>query len=124
MRGYWRGALVAALFLAGCSSAPVIPVNKNQTLVIEPAILAAGITANAPDIDGDSADRTAHSEIFNDTSQPVSVHYRFYWYDAEGLEMHPLEKTRMVSIPARGSVSVYSRQPFLGASLTRLYLSL
>jgi uncharacterized protein YcfL len=35
------------------------------------------------------------------------VHYRFFWYDARGLEMHPLEAPRSVTIPASSSVTLY-----------------
>jgi uncharacterized protein YcfL len=35
---------------------------------------------------------TASSTLYNERQQPVTVHYRFFWYDARGLEMHPLER--------------------------------
>jgi uncharacterized protein YcfL len=43
----------------------------------------------------------------------VTVHYRFYWYDVRGLEMHPLEATRSVTIPAMSSVTLYGSANYL-----------
>ncbi|VAU69350.1 lipoprotein [Klebsiella pneumoniae] len=54
----------------------------------------------------------------------MTVHYRFYWYDVRGLEMHPLEAPRSVTIPARSSVTLYGSASYLGAHKVRLYLYL
>ena len=54
----------------------------------------------------------------------MTVHYRFYWYDTRGLEMHPLEKTRSVTIPGQSAVTLYGSANSLGARKVRLYLYL
>jgi uncharacterized protein YcfL len=36
------------MMIVGCSSRPAIPVNDEQTLVMESSVLAAGITAQQP----------------------------------------------------------------------------
>ena len=64
------------------------------------------------------------STLYNERQEPVTVHYRFYWYDARGLEMHPLERPRSVTIPAHSAVTLYGSANFLGAHKVRLYLYL
>ncbi|CAM8673418.1 YcfL family protein [Bacillus amyloliquefaciens] len=115
-------ALVIAL--AGCSSQPSIPVNDDQTLVMESSVLAAGITADQPSLSVSEIQPSASSVLFNERDAPVTVHYRFFWYDARGLEMHPLEAPRSVTIPAKSSVKLYGSANYLGAHKVRLYLYL
>lgn len=117
-------ALVMLLILAGCSSRPAIPVSDEQTLVMESSVLAAGITAEPPSLTMSEIQASASSRLYNERHEPVTVHYRFYWYDVRGLEMHPLEATRTVTIPARASVTLYGSANYLGAHKVRLYLYL
>ncbi len=112
------------LLLAGCRSHPEIPVSDEQSLVMESTILAAGITAEQPALTTSDIQPSASSRLYNERQEPVTVHYRFYWYDARGLEMHPLEAPRSVTIPARSSVTLYGSANFLGAHKARLYLYL
>ncbi|HGY3715134.1 YcfL family protein [Citrobacter sp. Res13-Sevr-PEB04-36] len=112
------------LLLAGCRSHPEIPVSDEQSLVMESTILAAGITAEQPALTTSDIQPSASSRLYNERQEPVTVHYRFYWYDARGLEMHPLEAPRSVTIPARSSVTLYGSANFLGAHKVRLYLYL
>ncbi|HAT3902122.1 TPA: YcfL family protein [Citrobacter koseri] len=122
-----RGCLaisLALLLLAGCRSHPEIPVSDEQTLVMESTLLAAGITAEAPALTTSDIQPSASSHLYNERQEPVTVHYRFYWYDARGLEMHPLEAPRSVTIPARSSVTLYGSANYLGAHKVRLYLYL
>lgn len=116
--------LFVAIALAGCSKQPSIPVNDDQTLVMESSVLAAGITADKPSLTVSEIQPSASSVLFNERAQPVTVHYRFFWYDARGLEMHPLEEPRSVTIPARSSVKLYGSANYLGAHKVRLYLYL
>lgn len=117
-------AAAAALLLAGCRSRPEIPVGDNQSLVMEANVLAAGIIAENPDIQASEIQATASSSLYNERSASVTVHYRFYWYDSRGLEMHPLEKTRTLTIPGRSAVTLYGSASSLGAQKVRLYLYL
>lgn len=112
------------LLLAGCRSHPEIPVSDEQSLVMESTILAAGITAEQPTLTTSDIQASASSRLYNERQEPVTVHYRFYWYDARGLEMHPLEAPRSVTIPAHSSVTLYGSANFLGAHKVRLYLYL
>ncbi|MGI3451294.1 DUF1425 domain-containing protein [Citrobacter freundii] len=122
-----RGCLalsLSLLLLAGCRTHPEIPVSDEQSLVMESTILAAGITAEQPTLTTSDIQASASSRLYNERQEPVTVHYRFYWYDARGLEMHPLEAPRSVTIPARSSVTLYGSANFLGAHKVRLYLYL
>ena len=117
-------ALVLTMMIVGCSSRPAIPVNDEQTLVMESSVLAAGITAQQPVLTISEINSSASSTLFNERHEPVTVHYRFFWYDVRGLEMHPLEAPRSVTIPARSSVTLYGSANYLGAHKVRLYLYL
>ncbi|MGV4240680.1 YcfL family protein [Citrobacter freundii] len=122
-----RGCIALSLgllLLAGCRTHPEIPVSDEQSLVMESTILAAGITAEHPTLTTSDIQASASSRLYNERQEPVTVHYRFYWYDARGLEMHPLEAPRSVTIPAHSSVTLYGSANFLGAHKVRLYLYL
>ena len=122
-----RGCIALSLgllLLAGCRTHPEIPVSDEQSLVMESTILAAGITAEQPTLTTSDIQASASSRLYNERQEPVTVHYRFYWYDARGLEMHPLEAPRSVTIPAHSSVTLYGSAKFLGAHKVRLYLYL
>lgn len=116
--------LVLAIVLAGCSSRPAIPVSDEQTLVMESSVLAAGITAEAPTLTFSDIQPSASSTLYNERHEPVTIHYRFFWYDVRGLEMHPLEAPRTAVIPANSSVTLYGSANYLGAHKVRLYLYL
>jgi uncharacterized protein YcfL len=124
MKGGRIAVLLTAALLAGCGSHPEIPVGEQQTLVMEANVLAAGISAENPDLATSEIQATASSRLYNERAAPVTVHYRFYWYDARGLEMHPLEAPRSVTIPAHSSVTLYGSANSLGAHKVRLYLYL
>ncbi|MER42939.1 DUF1425 domain-containing protein [Salmonella enterica] len=112
------------LLLTGCRSHPEIPVSDAQSLVIESTVLAAGVTAEQPELSASDIQPSASSRVYNERQEPITVHYRFYWYDARGLEMHPLEAPRSVTIPARSSVTLFGSANYLGAHKVRLYLYL
>ena len=122
-----RGCIALSLgllLLAGCRTHPEIPVSDEQSLVMESTILAAGITAEQPTLTTSDIQASASSRLYNERQEPLTVHYRFYWYDARGLEMHPVEAPRSVTIPAHSSVTLYGSANFLGAHKVRLYLYL
>ncbi|EHU4400589.1 YcfL family protein [Salmonella enterica] len=112
------------LLLTGCRSHPEIPVSDAQSLVMESTVLAAGVTAKPPELTASDIQPSASSRVYNERQEPITVHYRFYWYDARGLEMHPLEAPRSVTIPARSSVTLFGSANYLGAHKVRLYLYL
>lgn len=117
-------ALLAVILLAGCAAQPAIPVGDEQTLVMEANVLASGVSAENPVLTSSEIQATAFSALYNERSTPVTIHYRFYWYDARGLEMHPLEAPRSVTIPGYSSVKLYGSANSLGAHKVRLYLYL
>ncbi|EKC4849059.1 YcfL family protein [Salmonella enterica] len=112
------------LLLTGCRSHPEILVSDAQSLVMESTVLAAGVTAEPPELTASDIQPSASSRVYNERQEPITVHYRFYWYDARGLEMHPLEAPRSVTIPARSSVTLFGSANYLGAHKVRLYLYL
>lgn len=112
------------LLLTGCRSHPEIPVSDAQSLVMESTVLAAGVTAEPPELTASDIQPSASSRVYNERQEPITVHYRFYWYDARGLEMHPLEAPRSVTIPARSSVTLFGSANYLVAHKVRLYLYL
>ncbi|EAM8484807.1 DUF1425 domain-containing protein [Salmonella enterica] len=112
------------LLLTGCRSHPEIPVSDAQSLVMESTVLAVGVTAEPPELTASDIQPSASSRVYNERQEPITVHYRFYWYDARGLEMHPLEAPRSVTIPARSSVTLFGSANYLGAHKVRLYLYL
>jgi uncharacterized protein YcfL len=116
--------LLTLVLMVGCSSKPAIPVNDRQTLVMEASVLAAGISAESPEISNDNGATVSRSQLYNEQSKPVIIKYRFYWYDAKGLEIHPLEQPRTITLPAKSSVSVSSIASYPDARKVRLYLSL
>ena len=116
--------LLPFVLMVGCSSKPAIPVNDRQTLVMEASVLAAGISAESPEISNDNGATVSRSQLYNEQSKPVIINYRFYWYDAKGLEIHPLEQPRTITLPAKSSVSVSSIASYPDARKVRLYPSL
>ncbi|HFW1144947.1 TPA: YcfL family protein [Salmonella enterica subsp. enterica serovar Enteritidis] len=112
------------LLLTGCRSHPEIPVSDAQSLVMESTVLAAGVTAEPLELTASDIQPSASSRVYNERQEPITVHYRFYWYDARGLEMHPMEAPRSVTIPARSSVTLFGSANYLGAHKVRLYLYL
>ena len=114
----------AVLLAAGCHSRPVIPVNRAQALVMESSVLVAGITAGGPDIDSDGVNASASASLYNEGQTPVTLNYRFYWYDVKGLEMHPLDQPQRIVVPARTSVKINTVTQMPGARQVRLYLYL
>ncbi|MDV1069319.1 MULTISPECIES: YcfL family protein [Klebsiella] len=124
MRAAHFGVLLAVTLLAGCGSHPEIPVSDRQSLVMESNVLAAGISAEVPAVIASEIQATATTRLFNERQVPVTVHYRFFWYDARGLEMHPLDPARSITVPAHSSVTLYGSANILGAHKARLYLYL
>ncbi len=121
MRRWLSGLLL--LTLAGCSSdKPMI--NTSQSLVMESSVLSAGIITDEPELTSRDGQLQAASTLQNLREAPVTVHYRFYWYDDKGLEIEPQEPAQTQTVPAHGSVVVASQMGNLTASKVRLYLYL
>ncbi|HAT4913720.1 TPA: YcfL family protein [Serratia marcescens] len=123
LRGLMALALPVAL-LMGCSSPSGIAVNQRQTVVMDPSVLTAGILADTPSISNASGRVMATSVLNNSQSTPVTVHYRFYWYDAQGLDIRPFEKPREIIVAPDSDAKIYSINGNLDAKSARLYLYL
>ncbi|EMH4138250.1 YcfL family protein [Serratia nevei] len=123
LRGLVALALPVAL-LMGCSSPSGIAVNQRQTVVMDPSVLTAGILADTPSISNASGRVMATSVLNNSQVTPVTVHYRFYWYDAQGLDIRPFEEPREIVVAPDSDAKIYSINGNLDAKSARLYLYL
>ncbi|CNF13328.1 YcfL family protein [Yersinia enterocolitica] len=117
-------ALVCIATLLGCSSPKGIAVNKQQTVVMDSSVLTAGILASQPAISTSSGNNVARSVITNSQSKPIKINYRFYWYDAQGLDVLPLEAPRFIVIVPNDDVDIQSVNNNFNARSARLYLFL
>ncbi|CAI0725113.1 Predicted periplasmic lipoprotein [Serratia entomophila] len=113
-----------AVLLMGCSSPPGIAVNEGQTVVMDSSVLTAGILADTPSLSTASGQMMAASLLSNSQTTPVTVHYRFYWYNAQGLDIRPFEEPREVVVAPGAEVKIYSLNGNLDAKRARLYLFL
>ncbi|MEJ4043540.1 YcfL family protein [Erwinia sp. SLM-02] len=116
-------ALTLLIALTGCSNDRTT-INTSQSLVMESSVLSAGITTDEPVISETDGQQRAVSTLVNQQEKPVSVTYRFYWYDDRGLEILPYEKPRTLVVPAKGKIDISSQTGNLTASKVRLYLYL
>lgn len=122
MRAIATGITLLAL-LSGCSSNPTT-INTSQSLVMESSVLSAGITTDQPVLSEHEGQQRASSVLYNQQVKPVTVHYRFYWYDDKGLEITPFEAPRTTTVAANGNIEISSQTGNLTASKVRLYLYL
>ncbi|EEP92297.1 YcfL family protein [Yersinia kristensenii] len=110
--------------LLGCSSPKGIAVNKQQTVVMDSSVLTAGILASQPAISTSDNYNVARSVITNSQNKPIKINYRFYWYDAQGLDVPPLEAPRSIIITPDNSVDIQSVNNNFNARSARVYLFL
>lgn len=118
--------LVCLLLMAGCSSSShkTLIINNQQTLVMDSSVLTAGITAERPSIGDAQGRKRAAAVIHNVQPHPVTLHYRFYWYDLQGLDILPYDSVQTMVIPAGATVTLVSVNGNLEAQRVRLYLSI
>ena len=116
-------SLPLVLLLTACSSDKTV-INTSQSLIMESSVLSAGILTSKPTISEQAGQQRAVSLLENQQSKPVTVHYRFYWYDDKGLEIQPFEAPRTVVVPASQRLEISSQIGNLMASKVRLYLYL
>lgn len=120
-------AIVAGLtflvLLSGCSSDRTT-IDTSQGLVMESSVLSAGIITDKPTLSVHEGQQRGSALLYNQREKPVTVHYRFYWYDDKGLEILPFEAPRTVTVPAQSGIEILSQTGNLTASKVRLYLYL
>mgnify|MGYP003365908693 FL=1 len=117
-------ALLPVILLIGCSSKPTIALNNQQRVVMESPVLTAGIIPGSPTVSDSGGQKKATSTLNNNQPHPVTLHYRFYWYDKQGLDLFPVAEARTVTVPANSSVDVSSQNGNLDAYSVRIYLYL
>ncbi|NKI74569.1 DUF1425 domain-containing protein [Dickeya sp. CFBP 2040] len=121
--GTWL-VLLLGMSLIGCSKTASLSINSKQTLVLDASVTAAGISASRPSLSRGSAGQQASARISNRSEQPVALHYRFYWYDQQGLDVPPLGSSQTVVVPAHTDISLGATHTNPAASQVRLYLFL
>lgn len=114
--------LVLAL-LSGCASDRTT-IDTSQSLIMESSVLSAGIITDKPTLSEHEGQQRASSQLYNQQEKPVTLHYRFYWYDDKGLEILPFEAPRRVTVAPHNSVEISSQTGNLTANKVRLYLYL
>lgn len=77
------------LFLSGCAwnKKTGLSFNDQQRIVMEPSVLAAGVIVEKPVIKVGSVTATATINMSNIEKKPVTVMYRIFWYDEQGLRV-------------------------------------
>ncbi|WON78470.1 YcfL family protein [Serratia sp. UGAL515B_01] len=121
---YLMALVLSTAMLMGCSGPQEIAVNHRQTVVMDPSVLTAGIWADSPSITEDSGGLVARSLLNNTLSTPVTVRYRFYWYDKQGLDILPFEAPRTVTVAATSDAKIESLNSHTDAKRVRLYVFL
>ncbi|MEI2264992.1 YcfL family protein [Erwinia sp. CGal63] len=121
MRMIALGVVLAAL--NGCASDRAA-IDTSQSLVMESSVLSAGILTDEPTMSVHEGQQRASSRLYNQQEKPVTLHYRFYWYDEKGLEILPFEAPRRVTVAPHSSVDISSQTGNLTANKVRLYLYL
>ncbi|MEA9391997.1 DUF1425 domain-containing protein [Acerihabitans sp. TG2] len=118
--------LTVLLTLAGCGQNPkdTLMINDRQTLIMDPSVMTAGISVGKPEMSDDKGRLRAQSVIHNRQHHAVTIHYRFYWYDEQGLDILPFADVRTVTVPAGADVSLDSVNGNLEAKRVRLSLFL
>ena len=116
-------SLPLVMLLTACSSDKAM-IDTSQSLIMEASVLSAGILTSKPTISEQSGQQRAASVLENQQSKPVTVHYRFYWYDDKGLEIQPFETPRTVVVLPNQRLEISSQIGNLMASKVRLYLYL
>ncbi|MFC3395284.1 YcfL family protein [Brenneria rubrifaciens] len=116
--------LLMACVLAACSPPTALTINERQTLILDAPLLSAGITAGNPSLDSENGKRRASSVVSNHTEQAVTVHYRFYWYDDNGLEILPYDDAQTVVVPRGAEINIFSTRSNPDVRQIRLHLFL
>ncbi|WP_029685975.1 YcfL family protein [Tatumella saanichensis] len=119
----WLIALPTLLMLNACSShRPEITIS--QPLVMEADVLSAGITADGPSVSSDGMNKKASVILYNDRDVPLTLHYRYFWYNRQGLEIYPEQPAQTLVVPAHQNRQADSWSGDLSASQVRVSLYL
>ncbi|MBT0723320.1 DUF1425 domain-containing protein [Rosenbergiella sp. S61] len=105
-----------------CSSKPPA-ITISQPLVMGSEVLSAGITADAPVINSEQAP-AATTRVYNDRDVPITIHYQYFWYDEQGLDIPPGAKKQFMRVPAHSSTQLLSSSGSVNARQVRIAISL
>lgn len=113
------------LSLSGCiwGKRDGLVFNEQQSVIMEPSVLAHGVIVEQPVVSVDNYATVATINMSNSQPKAVTVMYRLYWYDDKGLKIatsHDL----LQSIPANSSVSVSAQSTSPLARNVRIYVFL
>ncbi|MTC59259.1 DUF1425 domain-containing protein [Providencia rustigianii] len=113
------------ILLSGCAwnKNTGLAFNEKQRIVTEPSLLAAGVIVENPVIKVGNVTATATINMSNIDSKPVTVLYRIYWYDEQGLRVDSSKSEPQV-IPANSSVMVKEVSTSPQARNARIYVFL
>ncbi len=117
-------ACAVLFFLVGCSTKQGIALNNQQTVIMESPVLTAGIIPGTPSLGNDQGRQKATLSLSNNQSKSIAVHYVFYWYDKQGLDLLPFAEPRTITVPADSSVDIYSLNGNLDAYSVRVHIYL
>lgn len=127
--------ILVPVVLFGCADLKGIAVNQQQMLVMDPSVLTTGILVTSPMmirqitlnkgvVSSRSVSRTATLVLNNTQAKAVQIMYRFYWYDAQGLDLLPFAKPQTITIAAKSKVVIRSDNQHQEACFVRVYLFL
>ncbi|MDX4945091.1 YcfL family protein [Providencia manganoxydans] len=113
------------LSLSGCiwGKRDGLVFNEQQSVIMEPSVLAHGVIVEQPVVTIDNYATVARINMSNSQPKAVTVMYRLYWYDDKGLKVvtsHDLQQL----IPANSSMSVNAQSTSPLARNVRIYVFL
>lgn len=118
-------AVFMTTLLSGCLSSHSdnkLYFNRQQAIIMEPSVLVVGVVAGQPTIEHQANGTKATVMLSNTQSYPVSIRYRFYWYNEQGLEVSPAGNVNDVTILGDGDTEISGDIPDKTISYVRVYL--
>lgn len=117
------GAVIIAL--SGCSwgKRDGIVFNEQQSVIMEPSLLARGVIVERPIVSIDNYATVATINMSKSQPEPVTVMYRLYWYDNKGLKVAETDDLQQL-IPANSAVNVRAQSTSSLAHNVRIYVFL
>ena len=101
--------ILLVTLLTGCSGATMSGIRleeSNHNVVIGNTVLANKLQFSHSNTEQRGGYLHASVEVMNKTDATISLSYRFYWYDAKGLEINHLPSTFSTLTMTRNQVSL------------------
>ncbi|MEC6881112.1 YcfL family protein [Photobacterium piscicola] len=102
-------SILFVTFISGCSGSAISTIsleNSNHHVVIGNTVLANKLQFSHSKTQRNDGYLHASVEVMNKTDATISLSYRFYWYDAKGLEINHLPSTFSTLTMTRNQVSL------------------